>query len=168
MSTAGTGAVQQLGQRFGLSADQTSAALNQLVPALANRLQRNTSQEGGMDALLGALLNGNHAQYLDNPETLGDESTTQEGNAILGHILGSKDVSRAVADQASEQTGIGADTLKSMLPVVAAMVMGSLSKGGSASEAGVVGNLLGSIFGQAEGTPASGIGDVLGRLLGGS
>lgn len=128
MNAGGGGAVQQIGQRFGLSDDQTSNALNQLVPALMAGLQRNSSQEGGMDALAGALKDGNHSQYVDNPELLGNEATTEEGNSILGHIFGSKDVSRAVASHAAEQTGIGTDVLKGMLPVVATMVMGALSK----------------------------------------
>ena len=71
MNAGGGGAVQQIGQRFGLSDDQTSNALNQLVPAVMAGLQRNSSQEGGMDALAGALKDGNHSQYLDNPELLG-------------------------------------------------------------------------------------------------
>ena len=119
MNTAGGGTLQQVGQRFGLSEEQTSSALSQLVPAVMAGLQRNTSQEGGMDALVGALNSGNHAEYLDKPEMLAEEGTTEEGNSILGHIFGSKDVSRAVAGRAAEQTGIGADVLKKMLPVVA-------------------------------------------------
>ena len=61
-------------------------------------------------------------------ETLGSEDTIQDGNGILGHVLGSKDVSRQVAGNAAAQTGIGVDVLKKMLPVAAAMVMGALSK----------------------------------------
>src|SRR5688572_24378948 len=95
MNTAGGGAAQQLGQRFGLSEQQTRSALSQLVPALMTGLQRNTSTEGGMDDLVHALGSGNHAGYLDNPESLGQTDTVQEGNSILGHIFGSKDVSRA-------------------------------------------------------------------------
>jgi hypothetical protein len=89
-------------------------------------LRRNTSQAGGMDALVGALSRGNRAGYLDNPEMLAREATTEEGNSILGHIFGSKDVSRAVAGRAAEQTGIGADVLKKMLPVVATLVLRGL------------------------------------------
>ena len=59
---------------------------------------------------------------------LQQEDTTQDGSSILGHVFGSKDVSRAVAGRAAEQTGIGADVLKKMLPVVATMVMAGLSK----------------------------------------
>ena len=133
MSAGGNAAVGQLGSRFGLDENQTMAALQLLVPALGGGLQRNISAEGGLDGLLGALSGGNHSQYLDNPELLGSEETTTEGNGILGHLLGSKEASREVAAQASAQTGIGADVLKQMLPVVATMVMGSLSKQSSAA-----------------------------------
>jgi hypothetical protein len=67
MNAAGGGAVQRAGQQFGLSEDQTGSALGQLVPALRAGLQRNASQRGGMESLLGALSQGNHAQYLDSP-----------------------------------------------------------------------------------------------------
>jgi len=43
--------------------------------------------------------------------------TVQDGNGILGHIFGSKDVSREVAARASAQSGVGADVLKKLLPI---------------------------------------------------
>ena len=61
MNAADGGAVQKVGQQFGLSEDQTGNALGQLVPALIAGLQRNTSQQGGMEGLLGALSRGNHS-----------------------------------------------------------------------------------------------------------
>lgn len=172
LNTAGGGAAQEVGRRFGLSSEQTGSALEQLVPALMAGLQRNTSQAGGLDALLGALGSGNHGQYLDAPELLGQETTTQEGNAILGHIFGSKAVSRAVASRASAQTGIGADILKQMLPVVATMVMGGLSKsaaaGASEGQMPDGRGLLGSLLDQdRDGSVADDIAGLLGRFLGG-
>ena len=128
MSSGGDAAVGQLGSRFGLDETQTKAALQHLVPALGNGLQRNISSQGGLDGLLGALSSGNHGQYIDNPELLNAEETTEAGNGILGHLLGSKEASREVAANASAQTGIGADILKQMLPLVATMVMGSIGK----------------------------------------
>ena len=172
MNTAGGGAVQQIGQQFGLSDDQASSALSQLVPALMAGLQRNTSQEGGMDALAGALKGGNHAQYLDNPEMLRQEATTEDGNSMLGHIFGSKDVSRAVAGHAAEQTGIGADVLKGMLPVVATMVMGALSKKSANASVGAQAapdsGLLSSLLDQnRDGSMADDVVGMLGRFFGG-
>ena len=51
-----------------------------------------------------------------------------DGNGILGHLFGSKDLSRAVASQAAQATGIGQNVLQQMLPVIAAMLMGGLFK----------------------------------------
>lgn len=170
MGAAGGGAVQKMGQQFGLSEEQTGSAFGQLVPALMAGLQRNTSQAGGMEALLGALSRGNHAQYLENPDLLGEDTTRQDGNSILGHIFGSKDVSRAVAGRAAEQTGIGGDILKKMLPVVAAMVMGGLSKQNAAAPAQGLGaaSLLSSLLDQnRSGSVADEVTGLLGRFFGG-
>lgn len=132
LNAQGGGAVSQIGNQFGLDAGQTQSALEALLPALAGAVNQNASAPGGLDALLGALQGGQHDRYLDDPSTLGDPSTTEDGNNILGHLFGSKDVSREVAARASAQTGIGTDILKQMLPVVATLVMGGLAKRASA------------------------------------
>lgn len=122
------GAVRQVAQNFGLNDQQATSAISSLLPALAGGLRQNASSPDGFQALMSALGSGSHQKYIDDPTTLSQESTVQDGNGILGHILGSKDASRQVAQQASAQTGVGADVLKRMLPVVAAMAMGSLSR----------------------------------------
>lgn len=136
LSAQGGGAASQLGLQFGLDSRQTQSALGALLPALAGAVNQNARGQGGLEGLLGALGGGQHSRYLDQPSTLGDPATVQDGNGILGHLFGSKEVSREVASRASQQTGIGADILKRMLPVVAAMVMGGLSKGAGAGAAG--------------------------------
>jgi hypothetical protein len=121
-------AVGALSQQFGLSQDQTVSALGALLPALAGGLQRNMSSQGGLEQLMSALSGGQHGRYLDETSMLGSPDTTNDGNAILGHILGTRDVSRAVATNAASATGISPDILKKMLPVVAALAMGALAK----------------------------------------
>lgn len=149
LQAQGGGAVQQLGRQFGLQPAQTQSAISALLPALAAGLQRNMSSEGGLDGLIGALAGGNHERYLDAPGSLADAASTLDGNGILGHILGSKDVSRQVAQRASQQTGIDVSILKKMLPLVAALVMGGLSsqqrpRVPSAAPAGGLGSAMGS------------------------
>jgi hypothetical protein len=173
MNASGGGATQQLGQKFGLSPEQTSGALAQLVPAVMAGMQRNTQQQGGLDGLLGALTGGNHSQYLDNPDMLAQDATIQDGNGILGHVFGSKDVSRGVANQASAQTGIGADILKQMLPIVATMVMGGLAKQNSGQAASIGagasagGGLMGMLDQNNDGSVADDVVGILGKFLGG-
>src|SRR5690606_26171202 len=105
-----------------------SSALDALVPAIAAGFQKNASNEGGLSALVAALAGGQHEKYLDRPDVLADPATTADGKGILGHVFGSKDVSRQVAAKASQRTGIDASILKQMLPLVAAMAMGGLSR----------------------------------------
>src|SRR5262249_10117519 len=105
----GSGAVQQLGQQFGLNNDQVSSALSALVPALAAGFQQNMSSQQGLDGLLGALGGGQHQRYVDAAPASDHPDTINDGNGILGHVFGSKDVSRQVANQAAAQTGVGAD-----------------------------------------------------------
>lgn len=168
LQAQGGGLVQQMAQKFGLDESQAGSAISALLPALAGGLQNNISQPGGLDGLLGALTSGNHAKYIDDPSALANPEAVQDGNGILGHLLGSKDASRAVATQAAAQTGIGADILKGMLPMVATMVMGSLSKnaatsnlqaGAAAPGGGMMGMLSGFLDTNKDGSIAD---DVLG------
>ena len=128
LQAQGGGAVRGLAQSFGVDEGQAQSALKSLLPALSTGLKRNVGSEGGLEALLGALEQGSHHEYLDQPQRLGRPETAQDGNSILGHLLGSKDVSRSVAGRASQQTGLSSDLLKKMLPVVATMAMGALAK----------------------------------------
>jgi len=158
-------AVQQVGQQTGLQPDMAQAAIKALLPAIAGGIQRNVQQPGGLQSLLGALQNGQHEQYLDQPESLAQPNAIADGNAILGHLLGSKDTSRAVAAQAAQKTGLSEQVLKSVLPMVASMAMASLSK--QTKKPDMAGALAGMLSGQQPQPAQGGIGGLLGGLLGG-
>ncbi|MBL1431504.1 MAG: DUF937 domain-containing protein [Robiginitomaculum sp.] len=153
-------AISNLGKQFGLNGSSSEMAVKALLPAISSGFKRNTAQPEGISALLGALQKGNHQQYIDNADQLSRPETSADGNVILGKVLGAKSVSREVANRAAQQTGIDSGILKKMLPVLAAMAMGSLGKqtaqpdmmqmitkamGGASSSAG--GGLLGSLAG---------------------
>ena len=168
MAAQGGGAAQQAGQSLGLDASQTQSAIAALLPAVSSALKQNTKSPQGLAGLLQALQSGNHQQYIDQPETIAQESSIADGNAILGHLFGSKDVSRAVAAHASQKTGIGGDVLKKMLPMVAAMAMGSLSK--QTGHSSIKGQLAGLAIQQMLGggkSSAGGLGGLLSGMLGG-
>ena len=146
LSAQGGAGLQQMSSRFGLDDGQTRTAIDALLPMLAGAVSRNAATPDGLEGLLGALGSGRHQRYVDEPSALNDPDTLQDGNAILGHMFGSKDVSREVASRASAQTGIGADVLKQMLPLLAALLMGGLSKGaaGAGGSAQGAGGMFGS------------------------
>lgn len=125
---AGSDSLRQLGKQFGLDSSSVEKVLGDVVPALGGGLKRNASSAGGLEALLGALQNGGHQRYVDDPSAAMSAAGVTDGNNILGHILGSKQVSRNVAAKASASSGVSPDVIKQMLPMVATMVMGALSK----------------------------------------
>ena len=164
-SNAGQAAMGQLAKQFGLDQGTTQNAVKALLPALSGGLKRNVQQEGGLESLMNALNNGTHDQYLDQPEKLADETTVADGNAILGHLLGSKEMSRSVAAKASERTGVSDGILKQMLPLVASMAMGSLSK--QTREPNLQNALMGALASQLGGGSQQAGGGLLGNVLGG-
>ena len=116
------------------------------------------------------LTGGSHAKVSEQPGAAFGTQGVNLGNEVLGQIFGSKEVSRGVATRVSQQTGVGADVLKQMLPVVATMVMGALAKQGmgggaaQAPQAGGLGGLLGALTGAAQAPAAGGQGGVAGML----
>lgn len=183
--------ITEIGRQFGLNEAQTRAAFEQLAPVVAAGIRRNNQTDGGLESLLRALQAGNHGRYADDASSLQFDRVADDGNAILGHVFGSKDVSRGVANQAADLSGVGSAVLKKMLPVIAAIIMGQLAKrmggGGSAraqipggsGQGGGLGDILGDILGGGQGGQAAprggsapgpgggGLGDILGDILGG-
>ncbi len=174
LNSGNSSALSQLSSQFGLSEDQARQAVEALAPALSIGMKRNVSTPMGAGAFIEALSSGRHEQYADRPEYAGSDVGIAEGNKILGHLLGSKDVSRAVTHQASQVTGIGQSALKKMLPIITSMVMGSMSKSAKQGIAGGGDGILGKIMegmlggGLSGGGNAGGsLGDILGNVLGG-
>lgn len=113
-------------------------------------------------------------QLADN--VIGPQPTdVDKGNQILGNIFGSKEVSRDVAGHASQSSGIDPALLKQMLPILAMLVAGYLSKRAGGQQGGL-GSILTSVLGSlaraapsnAGVGPSGGLGAILGSILGGA
>ena len=174
---AGDGAaVRQIGSQLGLNEAQTASALSALVPAVSAGLQQNLQTQDGLSGLIGALSGGKHQRYIENPAVLGDAQTVADGNGILGHVLGSKDVSRQVAARAGAQTGLGPDVMKRMLPLVATLVMGAMSREaatrgpssltGAPGAGGLLDMLGGALDQNRDGSALDDISGMIGRTFG--
>ncbi len=128
MSAQSGDLVKQLASNNGLCTQDTLKALGGLIPGMTKALGNNTQQAGGLEALFGALQKGNHDQYLDHKSLSDSRRAQQDGNNILGHLFGGKQGSRSLASQVSSNTGLDSGNLKKMLPIVATLVMGAMSK----------------------------------------
>jgi hypothetical protein len=129
LTNAGNGkGLDLLARQFNLSKQQTELAVEALLPAFSQGLKRNASDPYGIGTFMTALASGSHAKYFEDASRAFSPDGVANGNDILGQLFGSKDLSRAIAAQAAQVTGLGQDTLKQMLPVIASMLMGGMFK----------------------------------------
>ena len=173
-ATGGGDSIGQLAKTVGLGSSDTSKLGEAISPALMRGMQKNTADDNGLAGLRSALQTGGHERYIDRPELLAAAETRSDGNNILGHIFGSKDVSRNVAAAASRDTGLDPGMIKKALPLLATLAMGAMSKktsagrdlGTSASAGGLgpLGDLIGGLGGGAGAQRDDGVGldDILG------
>jgi len=71
----------------------------------------------------------------ENPDAALSPEGVAAGNAVLANMFGSPEVSRAVADQAQQLSGVGGAILKKILPVLVGMLLSGLMRGGSGQAA---------------------------------
>ena len=153
------GGLQTMARELGVSETQAASGAEALIPAILGGFKKQTqAQPTGLEGLSGLLGQLGGGGLLDN--VLAPQPTdVSQGNNVLGQIFGSKDVSRAVAQNAASQSGLDPSLLKKMLPMLAMLVTGYMAKqqgAGAAAQASPMGGGLGG-----------GLGGLLGGLLGG-
>jgi hypothetical protein len=167
----GIGAIaRELGVDEGTAATGAAALLPAILGGFKGQAQQ---QPEGLGGLIGMLSGMGGGGLLASVLGAGP-SNVDAGNNVLGQIFGSKDVSRAVAADASAKSGLSGDLLKKMLPLIAMAVAGYMAShvgGAQAQESGgglggMLGNVLGGLMGgsQQAAAPAPGLGG-LGSLL---
>jgi hypothetical protein len=176
---AGNGQVlQQMATQLGANPEATQTALSQVVGALGKGVAR-TASSGGLEGLVKALGSGAHGRYLENPSALGQADSIADGNGILGHILGGKEASVALAGQVAGNTGMSQDMVKKLLPMAAAAMMGALSKStqggqalasqvsglGAVNKGPALGGLLGMLDADGDGSPVNDVVGLAKRFL---
>ncbi|MEO8656424.1 MAG: DUF937 domain-containing protein [Ramlibacter sp.] len=151
---AQAGGLQSVARDLGERDDLAAAGAEALLPAILGGMKKQAqAQPAGLDGLGGLLGQLGGGGLLD--QVLSPQPTDpSQGNAVLGQIFGSKDVSRAVADNAASQSGLDSGVLRKMLPLLAMLVTGFMAKqasgAGQAPEGGGgggLGGLIGSLGG---------------------
>ena len=159
------GGLQSMARELGVSESQVATGASVLIPAILGGFKKQTqAQPSGLEGLGGLLSQLGGAGLLD--QVLAPEPTkTGLGDAVLGQIFGSKDVSRTVAQSAAKKSGLDPALLKKMLPMLAMLVAGYMAKQRAAQPApqdaglgGALGGLLGNMLGggATANRPASG------------
>ncbi len=150
------GGLQSIARELGVSQAKVASGAEALAPAILGGFKKQANaQPSGLEGLGGLLSQLGGGGLLD--DVLGAQPTNiSRGNDVLGEIFGSKDVSRAVAQNAASQSGLDPSLLKKMLPMLAMLVAGFIAKQQSGGGGAVPSSMGG------------GLGDLLGGLLGGT
>jgi len=130
----------QLAAAANVDQGQAAKALEQVIPQISAGFKHELRNEQTTESLFRALNEGDHAKYLENPSQLNQDATITDGNKILGHIFGNKDVSKKVASHVEQQSGVASSIITTALPMVAALAMGALSR--QATDSGLLANSL--------------------------
>ena len=145
------GGLQSMARELGVSEDEAASGAAALAPAIlggfSKQAQAQPAGANGLGDLLERLGGGGLLDQVLAPQP----TDVSPGNDVLGQIFGSKDVSRAVAQNAASQTGQDPSLLKKMLPMLAMVVAGYMAKhraGAAGSSAGGgLGGLVGGLIG---------------------
>ncbi len=121
-------AVDMMARQFGLAQEQMTLATEALMPAFSSAFKRQATNPMDFTPLLAAMASGNYAPYFEDMARAFSPKGIDDGNELLGRLFGSKEVSRAIAAQAAQMTGVGQEIYKQMLPVVASTLMGGFFK----------------------------------------
>jgi hypothetical protein len=119
-------AMEAMAKQFGLAQEQMTEAVEALIPAFSTGLKRTAANPYDFSALMAAISSGNYAKYFEDTAKAFSPQGVADGNAILAQIFGSKEVSRAIAAQAAQISGIGQDVYQQMMPAVANAMIGGL------------------------------------------
>ena len=138
----------------GNDSNKTSSVLTMALPVLMKAMERNASTPQGAEGLMGALQGKHNGSILDNLGGLFgggvDDGVKQDGQKILGHVLGAKQ--QGVEKILGEKSGLDAGSVANILKVAAPILMG----------------VLGNQAKQQNVSSSNGIGDLLGGMLGGN
>lgn len=158
-----------LGRQFGLTPAETEAAVIALLPAISTGLKHSTATPEGLGNLFDMMGQQRDLQSIGtDPKVAFTREGRAAGDDLLSVIFGSPDVSRAVADQAEQFSGIGSSVLKKMLPVLAGILISNLmgGKSGQAAPQAPSPRSRGDTGGGLGGDLGGSLGDILGQVFG--
>ncbi|MFM1815710.1 MAG: hypothetical protein RLZ98_2405 [Pseudomonadota bacterium] len=122
----GRDAIRNLAETYGVPEHQAASLVDSILPELARAIERNTLSRGGIANVVDLLGRQDYQRFLSPDANLGEADNA--GVDALQEVFRSKSRSRAIAARASNQTGLPEETIKAMLPQIAAIAMGAISQ----------------------------------------
>ena len=142
--------VANLGAQFGLTPEQTQAAVQALTPAFSTALQKVTSDPSSLAGIVGHLASGLHQGAFTGADP---SAAAANGGAALSQIFGSSQIASQIAAHASSASGVDPQTIQHMMPALASMLLGGLAHTLTAQG---FGGVLGQLTSAAEASAGQG------------
>src|SRR5690606_17014253 len=121
-------ATENLASSFNLSQKQVKAALDMLLPAIAEGFRRNAQNMNTMAGFFDSMTGGRHASYFTNPADAFSASARGDGNELLNTLFGSSDLMRAIAEQTAKVAGTNTEIIRNMMPHLASILAGGIER----------------------------------------
>ena len=121
--------VQSIAEKEGISIGDAGTIIGQLAPILMGATKKNLQSDSDSDVILKHISDSQFPEMVDKPEEAVQRGDFNDlGNIILGQMTGSKENSRKVAKHVEQKTGMNLDVIKSILPMLAPFIIGTLGK----------------------------------------
>lgn len=118
-----SGMIDAMSQKSGLAANDVEAVVSKIAPIFMQRANENFKSDADSSNFLDMIRRSSLDDMADAPQNI----SVAEGNELLGVLTGSKENSRALASDVGSQLGISADSIKTLLPMIAPMIAGMLN-----------------------------------------
>ena len=122
----GQGLAQLAGQ-FGLDEEKAGGLASMLAPAVGSAAKKR-AESGGLEGLLGQLQGEGMGNLFDAPEQAAAPEAQQQGQNFLEGLLGSREATDELANEAANRAGVDAGTVQQFMPALAAMLQGGMQK----------------------------------------
>ncbi len=157
----GSQLIQGASEQLGMDKAQTTKALGAALPLMMGALKNNATSQDGASSLLNALGNHSSGSILDNlGSILGgqqiDNDVMEDGGKILGHMFGgnTNDVASVVGKAANIDIGKALNLLKIAAPFIMGY-LGRMKQSNGVSDASGLGSMLGGLLGGGDDQLAS-------------
>jgi len=183
LGNLGGGAADKIGNSLGIDPKIIMAAIPIIAPMILGGLKNQSANNGGQDRVDHILNKYGDPNVLDNVDGHIDETVKKDNfDSNLGGLIGNS--GSQVTDVLTNKFNLDAGTASKIIPMIAPLIMGYLSKSKSENPEGstgfasfldqngdgsVVDDVVGFFSGKDKNAPGAGGGlmDILGGLLGG-
>ena len=123
LSSNSSGMIDAMSQKSGLGTNDVEAVISKIAPIFMQRANENFKSDADSSNFLEMIRRSNLDEMTGAPQNI----RVAEGNELLGVLTGSEENSRALASDIGSQLGISADSIKTLLPMIAPMIAGMLN-----------------------------------------